>query len=125
MKTESPYIPKDIKSSFLELKKMLGPKGIKDYLEIKDGSCGNIYHNTLGRELRNRWGLWHCSRLAGFFNGMGIYHPDDMSNIILKSFYNHLNNKPLDVETQVDRYKKYWIDMGVDVKKECGLAEEK
>ena len=45
---------------------------------------------------------------------MGIYHADDMSGIILTSFQRHVRGQPLEVETQVKHYRKYWKDLGVD-----------
>lgn len=40
-------------------------------------------HHTLGRHLRNEWGLWQDSPLARYFKQQGIEHPDDMSHAIL------------------------------------------
>lgn len=65
-------------------------------------------HLGLGMGLRNGWGLWGGSRLAKYFNGMGIFHPDDMSGIILESYVRYLRKEPLRVEEQVDQYKQYW-----------------
>ncbi|MBM3249319.1 MAG: hypothetical protein FJZ09_00525 [Candidatus Omnitrophica bacterium] len=39
---------------------------------------------------------------------MGISHPDDMSGIILDTFWCHLNGKPLKVEERVKDYQEYW-----------------
>src|SRR5262249_21356732 len=66
------------------------------------------YHLGLGMNLRNGWGLWSGSRLAKYFNGMGLFHPDDMSGVILDSYWRRKNGKPLDVEDQVAKYKEFW-----------------
>lgn len=66
------------------------------------------YHHGLGMWMRNEWGLWGGSRLAAYFNGIGIYHPDDMSAIILDSYWRKLHGKPIDLESQVKRYQEYW-----------------
>jgi len=50
------------------------------------------------------------SRLSKYFNDIGISHPDDMSGIILKSYYRRLNNLDIELKKQVDNYQKYWKD---------------
>lgn len=68
-------------------------------------------HHTLGRALRNDWGLWGDNELTQWFNTIGIFHADDMSAIISTSFHRHLNNKDIDLDGQVAYYKKYWKEM--------------
>jgi hypothetical protein len=58
--------------------------------------------------LRNNWGLWKGSRLSKWFNEKGIQAPDDMSGIILDSFWRHLNGKPLKLDEQIKYYQDYW-----------------
>jgi hypothetical protein len=58
--------------------------------------------------MRNNWGLWGGSRLAKWFNNQGVKHPDDMSGVILDSFWRHLNDKPIKLEEQVKHYQDYW-----------------
>ena len=66
------------------------------------------YHMGLGMWMRNNWGLWGGSRLAAWFNAQGINHPDDMSGIILDSFWRYLNGKPIKLDEQVKYYQGYW-----------------
>jgi len=101
------YIPKDLNDSFSELQKMLHPALVE---EIKHGSESDMikYHFGLGRWIRNNWALWKGSRLSRYFNEVGIYHPDDMSGIILDSFWRHLNGKEIELEAQIEKYKAYW-----------------
>ena len=58
--------------------------------------------------MRNNWGLWKGSRLSKWFNSQGIKHTDDMSGVILVSYYRHLNGKPIELEKQIQYYKNYW-----------------
>ena len=101
------YIPKDLDDCFRELHKMLHPRLIA---EIRDSSEGDLagYHFGLGLWMRNNWGLWGGLRLARYFNKAGIFHPDDMSGIILTSFWRHLNGKPIHLKEQVSPYQAYW-----------------
>ena len=44
-------------------------------------------HHTLGRYLRNEWGLWAGSALSKLLQqDYGILHPDDMSHFILTQY---------------------------------------
>lgn len=70
----------------------------------------NRAHFYLGRWLRNDWGLWSGSRLAKWFNSKGIFHPDDMSGIILTSYWRHLHDVPIQLDSQVTYYIDYWYE---------------
>lgn len=114
------YVPTNLEDAFDELKKMLHPVLLK---EIKEGSERDMsgYHMGLGMWMRNNWGLWGGSRLAKYFNGIGIFHPDDMSGIILDSFWRHLNSQPIKLEEQVAYYQRFWKVHAEPKKKNCPL----
>lgn len=65
-------------------------------------------HMGLGMWMRNNWGLWKGKELAKHFNSIGIYHPDDMSGIILTSYYRELHEQEWKVDEQVKYYQDYW-----------------
>jgi hypothetical protein len=104
------YIPKDLDDGHRELKNML-PKELIS--EMKRGTEDDMvqYHSGLGMWLRNNWGLWKGSRLSEYFNNIGIYHPDDMSGIILDTFWCHLKGKPHRLEERITYYQEYWKSM--------------
>ncbi len=104
------YIPKDIDDCFVELNKILEYKGSEG---LKNGTENNMYfqHSYLGRDLRNEWGLWSGSQLSKWFNKKGIEHPDDMSGIILISYWRHLNSKPIKLEEQIKESQDYWEEV--------------
>lgn len=83
-------IPKTIHGAFSELDKML-LKDDKDYI-IEVGHIA--MHHTLGRWIRNNWKLWNDepNDLKRIFLNIGISHPDDMSNYIIKWYIHHLKN---------------------------------
>ena len=114
------YVPPNLEDAFGELKKMLHPDLLK---EMREGSERNMiqYHMGLGVWMRNNWGLWGGSRLAKYFNGIGIFHPDDMSGIILDSFWCHLNSQPIKLEEQVAYYQRFWKVNAEPKKKNCPL----
>ncbi|MBW8684707.1 DUF6794 domain-containing protein [Chitinophaga rhizophila] len=65
-------------------------------------------HHGFGMWIRNNWQLWAGSRLSKYFNDKGIYHPDDMSGIILDSYHRRLNNRDIKLEDQIQHYLDYW-----------------
>ena len=100
------YIPKDLDDCFIELQKML-PANLIDEMRKSSERDMILYHDNLGRWLRNYWALWSGSRLSQYFNGLGISHPDDMSGIILKSFWRHLHSQPINLDEQIETTKEY------------------
>jgi hypothetical protein len=107
IKAHQVYIPKDLDECFAQLEKLLSKKTIA---KMKSGPEGDmaLYHHGLGMWMRNKWGLWKGSRLKKWFNDKGIRHPDDMSGIILDSFWRHLNKKRIKLEEQIAHYQDYW-----------------
>jgi len=65
-------------------------------------------HFGLGMWIRNNWGFWKGEELSKYFNSIGIYHPDDMSGIILTSYYRELHGQEWKVDEQVKYYQDYW-----------------
>jgi len=72
--------------------------------ELNEDRFSVKFHHTLGRFLRNYWELWGNSKLKNYFNSMEIFHPDDMTDIILTCLYREFNNKPWNVKEQVKLY---------------------
>lgn len=68
-------------------------------------------HHGFGTWMRNNWQLWGGSRLSKYFNGMGIYHPDDMSGIVLRSYHRFLVQKDINLEEQIKHYQDYWEEV--------------
>ena len=63
-------------------------------------------HFTLGMGIRNEWIRSGNPELVKFFLDQGVKHPDDMSAMILTSYYRHLLGKEIDFEGQISAHKK-------------------
>ena len=87
------YIPKDLKDCFLQLDNLLSAGDKEQIKNLKDRSETIRYHFNLGLWIRNNWGLWRDSRLQKYFMDRKIFHPDDMSSLILENYYDWLNNR--------------------------------
>lgn len=107
------YIPKDLDDCIKTLTEMLIDE---DYLALKNGTEREIekQHHFLGRQLRNEWGLWAGSRLSKWFNEKGIHHADDMSGIILTSFWREINSELIKLDEQIKEYQDFWKKRDAD-----------
>mgnify|MGYP006201837963 FL=1 len=93
---------------FVQIDKMLNDSLKTEFKKISEDDFKGKTHFGLGIWMRNNWSLWGGSRLSKYFNDMEIYHPDDMSGIILTSYHRKLTNKNIDLESQINYYKTYW-----------------
>jgi hypothetical protein len=90
------YIPRNLGESFTQLDRLL-PDTIKQRLRQPDPRYGlAAFHMGLGRWMRNNWQLWGGSRFQQYFNALGVTHPDEMSGVILTTYRDYLNGKPVD-----------------------------
>lgn len=82
-------IPKTVDEAISTLEKILSDED-RDYL-LENGAIS--MHNSLGRWIRNEWGLWTDSELKNELKKKGFEHPDDMSNYIIEEFIKYWNSK--------------------------------
>jgi len=84
-------VPKTVDEAISTLEKILSDED-REYL-LKNGAIS--MHNSLGRWIRNEWGLWTGSELKDVLMNLnkGLNHPDDMSNYIIEEFIKYWNNK--------------------------------
>ncbi|UYN87580.1 MAG: hypothetical protein KIT51_04795 [Cyclobacteriaceae bacterium] len=110
-KYQDDYTPKDLDDAlnFLDCK---WSDSDKETFKSKDerDAVSELHFGT-GLAIRNSWGLWKGGNsLTRYFNSKGIFHPDDISSIILTSFHRQLNNKDIELENQIKYYKDYWAE---------------
>jgi hypothetical protein len=100
-------IPSNLEECLEELKKILS---FEDQTFLIQTDNPVKLHHTLGRWIRNNWLLWQedSSLHQWFKTTYGLFHADDMSGVILESFWHHLRNEPHDIDAQVQKYKEYW-----------------
>ncbi|MCG2793101.1 MAG: hypothetical protein L6262_06120 [Weeksellaceae bacterium] len=65
-------------------------------------------HMSVGMWIRNNWISEDNNALTEEFHKIGVYHPDDISSIILTSLHRKLNNKNLKLEEQAQHFIDYW-----------------
>jgi hypothetical protein len=81
-------------------------------------------HMTIGMWIRNNWIRHGNESLVKEFNKIGIYHPDDISSIILTSLHRKLNHKDLNVDKQAQHYIDYWKPIKENNEKSKAMAVE-
>jgi Domain of unknown function (DUF6794) len=112
-------IPKNLEETYDFLYKEFtkGPQSstLLEYLNKNEKDFGAIMHMNGGMWMRNNWGLWSGdTKLYDYFKSIGIGHADDMSGIILDSFYRKFHKRPIRLTDQVKHYQEYWRRQGID-----------
>ena len=102
------YIPKDLDDCFNQINSFWDDSTKLKVKQLNEDEFSAQAHFGLGLWKRNNWQLWGGSRLSKYFNDMGIHHPDDMSGIIIDSYYRYLNDKEIRLKEQIQYYKDYW-----------------
>lgn len=113
---EQIFIPKNLEEAHQELDRGLSEKAkeilIKDIKELPEEERniaeGALGHFGIGLWMRNNWKLWKGGELAKHFNELGIFHPDDMSGIIIESYRAKLRNVEFPMNETVKSYQLYW-----------------
>jgi hypothetical protein len=72
-----------------------------------DESVATELHDSLGRWIRNNWQLYDRGQLYHQLAGLGLKYPDDMSDLILTSWWHRMHGRPLRVEEQVRAYQEF------------------
>jgi hypothetical protein len=118
-------IPEDLSKAVEMLRQTLSEECIDVIRSISEEEM-KLMHLGLGSWIRSRWGLWSntsASPLLKYFQGLGIYHPDDMSSIIIASLWRDVNNAPIDLDGQINNYKEYWKNIREEY--QSGVGSEK
>jgi len=103
------YIPSNLQDCFKSLDKIYADSTKNKIAKLTEDEYLSRNHLFgIGVWMRNNWHLWGGSRLSKYFNQIGIYHPDDMSGIIMDSYHRYLRNEEIQLDKQVKYYQEYW-----------------
>lgn len=112
------YIPKDLEDCFNQIDQLWNDTIKTQIQQMSKKDFTGRNHFGFGLWMRNNWQLWGGSRLSKYFKELGIYHPDDMSGIILDSYHSYLTEEELNLEQQVKYYEAYWSASREPIRKE-------
>lgn len=99
--------PKTVTESFLYFEQMFDDTAKYTFMTLPEDIATGRLHNSMGMWIRNNWRLWGNSAIKKSLIDSGLSHPDDMSAVLLKSYYRHLNNKPLNISEEVEKHNAH------------------
>ena len=102
------YLPKNLAECHRTLDTLLADSTQQKIMAMTESEFTSGAHFGLGMWIRNNWGLWGGSRLQDYFENKGLHHPDDMSGIILTTYWRYKHGQPLGVKKEIKKYKEYW-----------------
>lgn len=103
------YIPIDLNDCFVQIDSFWSDSIKNNVRSMSERQFCSRSHFGIGMWMRNNWQLWGGSRLSKYFNELGIYHPDDMSGIILTSYHRYLTGREINLDEQVAGCQAYWM----------------
>ncbi len=86
-KEEQQGIPTTLSEAHAELERILSSEELAEIDAMASKYDMSKYHFGLGLSIRNNWGLWQGSALAKHMRELGFTDPDDMSAVILETFW--------------------------------------
>lgn len=85
----------------------------KDILEeIKSDKIQPVdLHFTLGQWIRNSWGLWKGEgKLYKYLSSINLVHPDDMSGLIIESYFAKVKNIPFNIKDYIEECNTFYLN---------------
>ena len=101
-------IPKTLDEAHAQLEKNLPKEELAKIDKMKSEDDMSEYHFGFGTGIRNSWGLWGDSPLSKHLRSLGFIHADDMSSVILDTFWCKRHNKDFRIKERAEYYKTYW-----------------
>ncbi|MCB0553608.1 MAG: GTP cyclohydrolase [Phaeodactylibacter sp.] len=95
------YIPKDLSDALVQLNKLVDRDSKASFKSVPEEEAVHKLFFSLGRWITRNWGFYEGSRLSNSIRQLGVYHPEDMAVLIIRSFHRSLNQQPIDVKGQV------------------------
>jgi hypothetical protein len=97
--------PRTLEEAHQQLESMLSTEALARIDAMKSEKEMIEFHLGLGITIRNKWGLLGGSPLANNLWKQGFSHPDDMSEVILRTFWCKRHGKDLNLEERADYYQ--------------------
>jgi hypothetical protein len=99
------HVPNTLEEAFAALDRQLPAAERQKFQNTPERQAVALAHMGLGMYIRNQWFRAGHSALP---QALHAQHLDDASAIVLTSYWRHLNGKPLEVDQQIDCYRRWW-----------------
>lgn len=99
------YRPKNLDEAITQLDVVYTNKYKKEIFDMSESEYTTKSHYSTGLWIRYNWRLWQSKGLSKYFNDLGIYHPNDMTDIILRCYYRHLHHQAYELNKQIKHYQ--------------------
>ncbi|MCB9497155.1 MAG: hypothetical protein H6686_09770 [Fibrobacteria bacterium] len=106
--SRSKVVPATLEQAHEAFERCLGDTTLAMIDSIPEESGMALFHFGLGTAIRNRWGLWGDSPLAKDLERRGFQHPDDMSSVLIGTFWCRRHGVEFDLAARAARYARYW-----------------
>ncbi|MEM9545769.1 MAG: DUF6794 domain-containing protein [Bacteroidota bacterium] len=100
------YIPANLDEAFQELDALSPDGALQKFANAPEDIIATKLHFGLGRWISVYWNFIEGSRYVEYLRKLGLTDPDHMIQFTIVSYHRHKNNKPIDVEGQVEKYKE-------------------
>jgi hypothetical protein len=97
--------PNTLEDAHERLNKVMKPDQIKVF-RTKPFQELWFYHRSLGMWIRNFMGLWQDGPIMKVFADAGMRHPDDVSSIIIRTYWKKLNGRAFTLEGEITEWKR-------------------
>lgn len=114
---EIDYEPKNLQEAISQLNIIFSDSTKQQIISMSEDDFLINTHFSTGLWIRNEW-LY--DRVLGFSIGdsdlreelleMGVPSNDDMSGLILRTYYRHLTNQELNIDQQIIEIQKFYIE---------------
>jgi len=95
-------IPLNLTEALDELNSQLDDEEKEKIRNLGEDEFVILSHMFMGQNLRNLWLYPEGSPLMKFFKDEGLFMEDDMSDIILRSFYRYLKGEDIRLKETID-----------------------
>ena len=102
-------LPKNLDEAILYFQQKWTKAELDKFKNKSEKDAVTELHFGTGQWIRNSWVYGNRdTALTNYFQSLGVFHPDDISSIILTSVHRTLNKKEIELDRQVEHYKAYW-----------------
>ncbi len=102
-------LPKNLDEAVLYFQQKWTGKELDKFKNMSEKEALIEIHFGTGQWIRNNWVYGNRDTvLRNYFHSLGVFHPDDISAIILISLHRTLNKNDIELSKQIEHYQAYW-----------------